>query len=106
MSLGHQCILPVLFTASFPSIPEIFLTPHRGRPAGLKSQHVTAVRWLADATGAEVDGLEVGSHTLEFRPRDPPTALRRNLGDGKISIVAGSGAASAMLIFQPLGVGQ
>ena len=61
---------------------------------------MTAVRWLAEATGAEVHGLEVGSHTLEFRPADPPTALRRNLGGERISIVAGSGAASAMLIFQ------
>lgn len=61
---------------------------------------MTAVRWLAEVTGAEVDGLEVGSHTLEFRPSDPPTALRRKVGTGKISIVSGSGAASALLIFQ------
>lgn len=64
--------------------------------AGLKSQHVTSIAWLAKATGADVAGLEVGSKTLEFRPnRGPGDLLERN-----IKIRAESAAASSMLIFQ------
>ncbi|KAI1337197.1 EPT/RTPC-like protein [Xylariaceae sp. FL0016] len=68
------------------------------RGGGLKSQHVTSIAWLAQATGAEVKGLEVGSHTLEFRPNALPTALQQR----KIQIVAGSPAASTLLIFQAI----
>ena len=65
---------------------------------GLKSQHVTAIEYLAAATDAEVDGLSVGSHTLTFSPRQPPSALvKRN-----IKIEANSPAASVMLIFQAI----
>ncbi|GAW16434.1 hypothetical protein ANO14919_058610 [Xylariales sp. No.14919] len=63
---------------------------------GLKSQHVAAIEWLARATEAEVDGLAVGSHTLEFRPRAPPTALKER----KVVITAETHGASALLIFQ------
>ncbi len=64
--------------------------------AGLKSQHVSSIQWLAEATGAEVDGLSVGSHALEFRPtRKPAELVQRN-----IKIVAASAAASTVLIFQ------
>lgn len=50
------------------------------------------------ATGAEVTGLSVGSHTLEFRPLVAPAEA---LDDKrKVRIVADSSAASAMLIFQ------
>jgi RNA 3'-terminal phosphate cyclase (ATP) len=63
---------------------------------GLKSQHVSAIEWLAKATEAEVDGLAVGSRTLEFRPRVAPTALKER----RIEIVAGSRGASTLLIFQ------
>lgn len=63
---------------------------------GLKSQHVTSIEWLAEATEAEVIGLEVGSKTLEFRPkRGPCDQLERN-----IKIRAASAAASSLLIFQ------
>lgn len=41
----------------------------QGRPnPGMASQHVTAVRALAELCGGEVNGLEIGSRTLEFRP--------------------------------------
>jgi len=63
---------------------------------GLKSQHASAIEWLAKVTKAEVDGLVVGSRTLEFRPTVPPTGLK----DRKIQIVAGSKGASTLLIFQ------
>ncbi|KAI1077525.1 EPT/RTPC-like protein [Whalleya microplaca] len=68
---------------------------HRG--GGLKAQHVSAIQWLVEATNAEVDGLAVGSRTLEFRPSAPPTALQgRN-----IEIVTGS-ASSTLLVFQAI----
>ncbi|KAI0400935.1 RNA 3'-terminal phosphate cyclase-domain-containing protein [Xylaria palmicola] len=69
-----------------------------GRGSGLKYQHVSAIEWLARATEAEVDGLVVGSRTLEFRPTAPPTALR----DRKIEITPESRGASALLIFQAM----
>ncbi|KAI0886185.1 EPT/RTPC-like protein [Annulohypoxylon maeteangense] len=69
---------------------------HRG--GGLKAQHVSAIQWLAEATGAEVEGLAVGSHTLEFRPSLPPTALAgRNF-----KIIAGNTASSTLLVFQAI----
>lgn len=66
------------------------------RDTGLKAQHFTAIKWLAEATGAEVEGLSIGSQTLEFRPSSAPSQLTER----KIKIVADSPAASAMLIFQ------
>ncbi|KAI3326908.1 RNA 3'-terminal phosphate cyclase [Xylariaceae sp. AK1471] len=69
---------------------------NRSRGTGLKSQHVSAIEWLAKATKAEVNGLVVGSRTLEFRPTVSPTALK----DRKIEIVAESHGASTLLILQ------
>ncbi|KAI1818601.1 RNA 3'-terminal phosphate cyclase [Poronia punctata] len=69
---------------------------NRDRSPGLKAQHVSAIEWLATATKAEVDGLTVGSRTLEFRPTVPPTELK----DRKVLIVPKSRGASALLIFQ------
>ncbi|KAI8966509.1 EPT/RTPC-like protein [Daldinia sp. FL1419] len=68
------------------------------RGGGLKAQHVAAIRWLAEATGAEVNGLEVGSQSLEFSPLQPPTSLRKR----KFEIVAGSSASSTLLVFQAI----
>ncbi len=43
-----------------------------GRPKpGLRPQHLTAVRALARITGAEVDGAELHSQQLTFKPRAP-----------------------------------
>ncbi|KAI8624900.1 RNA 3'-terminal phosphate cyclase-domain-containing protein [Xylariaceae sp. FL1651] len=69
---------------------------NRGGGGGLKSQHVSAVEWLAKATKAEVEGLVVGSSTLEFRPSARPTALDSR----KIEIIPESRVASTLLIFQ------
>ncbi|KAI0195735.1 RNA 3'-terminal phosphate cyclase-domain-containing protein [Xylaria flabelliformis] len=69
---------------------------NRDRGGGLKSQHVSAIEWLAKATQAEVKGLAVGSRTLEFRPTAPPTTVK----DRKIVITAESRGASALLILQ------
>ncbi|KAF0324569.1 RNA 3 -terminal phosphate cyclase [Colletotrichum asianum] len=68
---------------------------------GLKAQHVTAIRWLAEATEADVEGLEVGSSTLLFTPRIPPAGAL----EGKsrwIKIAADTGAASTLLILQAI----
>lgn len=64
--------------------------------AGLKSQHVTAIEWLAQATGASVEGLQVGSKTLTFAPTLGPAELRGHV----FKIQAESSAASALLMFQ------
>ncbi|KAH9895488.1 RNA 3'-terminal phosphate cyclase domain-containing protein [Xylariomycetidae sp. FL2044] len=80
-----------------------------GKGGGLKAQHVTSIAWLAQATRAEVSGLEIGSRTLEFRPLTPPSfsppgGEEEEEGRGgwtrKIKIAAESPAASTLLIFQ------
>jgi RNA 3'-terminal phosphate cyclase (ATP) len=66
--------------------------------SGLKSQHVTSIQWLADATDADTEGLSVGSSTLQFIPRKRPVELSQR----KFSIVAESGAASTLLVLQAI----
>lgn len=39
---------------------------------GLRAQHLTAVRAVADLCGAKVEGAEIGSQTLSFEPTMPP----------------------------------
>jgi RNA 3'-terminal phosphate cyclase (ATP) len=65
---------------------------------GLKSQHVTSLSWLAEVTDAETEGLSVGSHTLIFIPRLPPTELAQR----QFKISAEAGAASTLLILQAI----
>ncbi|KAK3987440.1 putative RNA-3'-phosphate cyclase 1 [Cladorrhinum sp. PSN332] len=69
-----------------------------GKGGGLKSQHVTAIEYLARATSADVSGLSVGSHTVEFRPNEKPSDLQNR----NIKIAADSPAASVTLIFQAI----
>ncbi|KAK4153111.1 RNA 3'-terminal phosphate cyclase domain-containing protein [Chaetomidium leptoderma] len=66
------------------------------RGGGLKSQHKTAIDYLATATAAEVSGVSIGSHTFEFRPQLRPSELKNRT----ITIAAESPAASTTLIFQ------
>ncbi|KAF4471634.1 RNA 3 -terminal phosphate cyclase [Fusarium albosuccineum] len=78
----------------------ITITNVRGnrQGGGLKSQHVTSIQFLAEATDADVDGLSVGSKIVTFAPRKSPTELlQRN-----IKISAASGAASTLLILQAI----
>ncbi|KAK7729638.1 hypothetical protein SLS53_009208 [Cytospora paraplurivora] len=102
---GGQLVRIAVALASVTSKP-VVITNVRGKRPGprgggaflsrLKSQHVTSIEWLAEATAADVTGLQVGSKTLEFRPnRGPSDLLERNL-----KIRAESAAASALLIFQ------
>ncbi|WYZ39466.1 hypothetical protein EsH8_III_001380 [Colletotrichum jinshuiense] len=72
-----------------------------GKGGGLKAQHVTAIRWLAEVTEADVEGLEVGSSTLTFCPRIPPSAALQGKSR-KINIAADTGAASTLLILQAI----
>lgn len=97
---GGQLVRIACSLAAVTTIP-IRITNVRGnregpRGGGLKSQHVSSIEWLAQATDAEVRGLSVGSHTLEFRPRRKPSELAGR----SFKIRADSAAASTLLIFQ------
>ncbi|KAL6866772.1 EPT/RTPC-like protein [Trichoderma novae-zelandiae] len=71
---------------------------NRPRGGGLKNQHVAAIEWLARVTEADVQGLSVGSRSVAFTPRRPPTELfQRNM-----SIRTASGAASTLLVLQAM----
>jgi RNA 3'-terminal phosphate cyclase (ATP) len=50
---------------------EVEIVNVRGKrsPPGLKAQHVTGIRAVAAISEAEVEGLEVGSMRLRFKPR-------------------------------------
>ncbi|KAJ4420217.1 hypothetical protein N0V85_000702 [Neurospora sp. IMI 360204] len=74
------------------------------RGGGLKAQHVASIEWLARVTDAEVNGLSVGSTTLEFKPRDSPASSKLFTGihDRTVKIDADSAAASTLLIFQAI----
>ncbi|MCJ1307993.1 hypothetical protein MMC25_001643 [Agyrium rufum] len=88
---------------------------------GLKSSHLAAVRWLAEATQADVEGAAIGSQELTFRPRndlalgtmtmeDVPIATNpwREVGDRKgevhryESLIRLSTPGSVFLILQAL----
>jgi RNA 3'-terminal phosphate cyclase (ATP) len=64
---------------------------------GLKAQHVSCIKCLAEATEAEVTGCTVGSKSFEFRAKLSPI----NLVDRNIKIKADS-AASILLVFQSI----
>ncbi|KAF7558547.1 hypothetical protein G7046_g5609 [Stylonectria norvegica] len=96
---GGQVIRVAIGLAALTTQP-ITITNVRGNRegGGLKSQHVTSIQWLAEATDADVEGLSVGSKTLTFIPRRSPTELlQRNI---KVSAV--QGAASTLLILQAI----
>jgi len=68
----------------------------RAQP-GLRPQHLTAVRALGRVTGAEVEGAELNSQTLTFKPRTPQA------GDYLFDVAEKRGSAgSATLIAQAL----
>ncbi|MEM0482081.1 MAG: RNA 3'-terminal phosphate cyclase [Nitrososphaerota archaeon] len=41
------------------------------RPPGLRPQHITAIRAVAEVCGGSVEGLKVGSSSIVFRPSKP-----------------------------------
>ena len=68
---GGQLLRLALSLSSLTQIP-IHVTDIRGkRPgkvSGLKASHLAGAKWLADATDATTDGMEVKSRQLLFRP--------------------------------------
>ena len=68
---GGQLLRVALSLSSLTQIP-IHVTNIRGkRPgkvSGLKASHLAAVEWLANATAATTEGMEVKSRRLVFRP--------------------------------------
>ncbi|KAK5662831.1 hypothetical protein OQA88_6242 [Cercophora sp. LCS_1] len=99
---GGQLVRIACALAAVANVP-VRITNVRGnregpRGGGLKSQHVSALSYLAKATSAETAGLAVGSHVLEFRPTLKPSDLEAR----NITIATDSAAASTLLIFQAL----
>lgn len=99
---GGQLVRIAVGLAALTTQPIKIINVRGNRPGarggGLKSQHVTSIKWLAEVTDADTEGLEVGSHTLTFIPRRPPTALEQR----HFKITAESGAASTLLVLQAM----
>ena len=51
--------------------------PHEG--GGLKASHLSGVKWLAQATGAKTEGMEIKSRELTFEPTRFPEALAESM---------------------------
>lgn len=67
---GGQLVRIVLGLSSLTGTP-IHITDIRGKRSGgggLKAQHLTAVKWLAGACGATIEGASLGSRELKFTP--------------------------------------
>jgi RNA 3'-terminal phosphate cyclase (ATP) len=65
------------------------------RDTGLKAQHVSCIKILAEATGAEIKGCSVGSNAIEFKAKLSPLQIaNRNIR------VKADSAASVLLVFQ------
>ncbi|KAM0461979.1 hypothetical protein ACHAO4_001169 [Trichoderma viride] len=97
---GGQLVRLAVALAAITSQPVKITNVRGNRPkgGGLKNQHVAAIEWLAQVTEADVEGLSVGSKSVTFTPRRPPSELfQRN-----ISIRTESGAASTMLVLQAM----
>ena len=57
--------------------------PHEG--GGLKASHLSGVRWLAQATGARSQGMEIKSRELTFEPTRYPERLAESMEQLEIS---------------------
>jgi RNA 3'-terminal phosphate cyclase (ATP) len=69
---GGQILRTSLALAALLGQPVRLANIRAGRPKpGLRAQHLTAVRALAEITRAEVTGAELNSRELTFRPRRP-----------------------------------
>ncbi len=78
---GGQLLRLALSLSSLTQIP-IHVTDIRGkRPgkvSGLKPSHLAGVQWLANATAATTEGMEVKSRQLIFRPSGVGVETREN----------------------------
>jgi RNA 3'-terminal phosphate cyclase (ATP) len=72
---------------------------NRPKP-GLRPQHLTAVRMMAELSEAEVDGDSLGSTTLMFRPKVVPAAALLRWDVARHS--TGGSAGSVTLLLQTL----
>jgi len=65
--------------------------------SGLKAQHASAIRYLAEATSAKTSAIHVGCKTVEFQAMKSPAELaNRNIK------IAADGASSILLVFQSI----
>ncbi|ROW10544.1 hypothetical protein VMCG_01955 [Cytospora schulzeri] len=67
---------------------------------GMTTPLVAIVKWLADQTGANVEGNDFQSQTLTFRPKNRPSA--RKLAKKEIEVSPGSMLANSVLHFQTI----
>ncbi|KAI9843280.1 MAG: hypothetical protein M1837_006495 [Sclerophora amabilis] len=81
---GGQLIRLALSFSSLSCIPVHITRIRGGRPGGggLKSQHLRAVTWLAQACGARLRGADKGSQELDFQPSNTPVATLDNVEGG------------------------
>jgi len=69
---GGQIVRTSLSLAALVGVPVKLTDIRAGRSKpGLRPQHLTAVKALAQVTQAEVEGATLGSRELTFRPRTP-----------------------------------
>lgn len=54
-----------------------------GKVSGLKASHLAGVKWLANATAAKTEGMEVKSRELVFRPSSIEAGTRIDSGQDK-----------------------
>lgn len=85
---------------------EVEIINVRGKrsPPGLKAQHITGVKAVAAVSEAEVEGLEIGSKRLRFKPRSRRGgAFTFNIGTaGSISLVLQALMPAAAFTSTPL----
>lgn len=72
----------------------------RRRKPGLQAQHLTGVRAIAEICDAELEGADLGSFTLTFKPRSSP-----RVGEYSFDVAEarkGGSAGATSLVFQTL----
>ena len=72
----------------------------RRRQPGLRPQHLTAVRAVAQVCDAELEGATLDSRTLTFVPRRPPQAGRYHLN--VLDAAKGGSAGAVSLVLQAI----
>lgn len=66
---GGQLLRMAVAVAALRGVPVRIIRIRAGRPKpGLAAQHLTAIRALAALSAAEVEGLDIGSKEIVFRP--------------------------------------
>lgn len=70
---GGQLVRLAVGLSALLGIPIKIFNIRGGRPrgGGLNAQHLTAVNWLATESLADIEGAELKSKILEFRPTKP-----------------------------------